>query len=562
MKIKGLLFGLFACAALAACTNEDIVDNNGNGEQEKVKANLTLVIGATTDSSRAAGDAENGNEINKGTVAESTVNDAVVVLSPKFEGGQEVASYLPKNLLNQQELAGATVYMPNIKVTISGEYKVLVVLNPTTGIKSIVNGASATKYNDIAEYTYSYTGTGTNELTGTSEKPGFMMINQKETEVNVQSNNNEAPRPLEVAVERVAAKITFVPSSYQSGERTYPNRYALKVNTAEKVIAETKEGYYIAEDGRAFHITGLNKASANGRIIWIWNGIRAFVATDKTYSDTGLFIYDEIEMPANDAFKYEYKSTDGKQTWFVQLDKYALTNLSNATYAARHLASADFTSTKTFGLLDATYRYIMDPNTIAKNNEVSGHYFYNKADDVEDAKIDNISGDSDDIPFFKNLPTTADSERLGTCLTYCLENSIGVEKQDDAKSVTGIVLRGQICNAEGTPMGTIYKKDNNFYTDLEQLYAVYGRDVTGYDTYEGGKCYYYSKGIEHSSTDDYMKNVIMRNNIYVLAVESFKEIGSATVVIPSGDEDTDKNFYLKLSAQILPWQVRFNNITF
>lgn len=147
-------------------------------------------------------------------------------------------------------------------------------------------------------------------------------------------------------------------------------------------------------------------------------------------------------------------------------------------------------------------------------------------------------------------------------MTYCLENSIGVEKQDDAKSVTGIVLRGQICNAEGTPMGTIYKKDNNFYTDLEQLYAVYGRDVTGYDTYEGGKCYYYSKGIEHSSTDDYMKNVIMRNNIYVLAVESFKEIGSATVVIPSGDEDTDKNFYLKLSAQILPWQVRFNNITF
>ena len=29
MKIKGLLFGLFACAALAACTNDDIVENNG-----------------------------------------------------------------------------------------------------------------------------------------------------------------------------------------------------------------------------------------------------------------------------------------------------------------------------------------------------------------------------------------------------------------------------------------------------------------------------------------------------------------------------------------------------
>ncbi len=150
---------------------------------------------------------------------------------------------------------------------------------------------------------------------------------------------------------------------------------------------------------------------------------------------------------------------------------------------------------------------------------------------------------------------------MGTCLTYCLENSIKIESQNP-QSVTGIVFRGQICNAEGIPMGTIYKKDNNFYTDKEQLYAVYGRDVTDYETYEEGKCYYYSKGIEHSSTDAYMKNVIMRNNIYVLTVKSFKEIGSATITIPDGTEDTDKNFYLKLTSTILSWQVRFNNIEF
>lgn len=27
MKIKGLLLGMFACAALVACTNDDIVEN-------------------------------------------------------------------------------------------------------------------------------------------------------------------------------------------------------------------------------------------------------------------------------------------------------------------------------------------------------------------------------------------------------------------------------------------------------------------------------------------------------------------------------------------------------
>lgn len=383
MKIKGLLFGLFACAALAACTNDDIVENNGKGEQEKVKANLTLVIGAATNSSRAAGDAENGDDINTGTVAESAVSDAVVVLSPQFEGGAEVVSVLNKSQLNQETVAGATVYMPNIKVTTSGEYKVLVVLNPTSGIKTIANGASIAKYNEIAEYVYNYDGTGINELIGTLEDPRFMMVNQREASVNVQSNNSEDPTALEVAVERVAAKITFVPSSLTIGQTEYSNRYALQVNTAEKVIAETREGYYVASNGQAYHITGLNKATASGKTIWIWNGTRAFEDTGKEYSDTDLLIYNEIEMPADNAFEYEYKTTDGEQTWYVQLDKYALTNLSNATYAARHIANAEFTSTQTFGLLDNTFRYIMDPNTIAKNNNVSGDYFYNKAADVE-----------------------------------------------------------------------------------------------------------------------------------------------------------------------------------
>lgn len=79
MKIKGLLFGLFACAALAACTNDDIVENNGKGEQEKVKGNLTLVIAASNNSSRAA---EDGDETDGGTTAESKVNSVLVVLAP------------------------------------------------------------------------------------------------------------------------------------------------------------------------------------------------------------------------------------------------------------------------------------------------------------------------------------------------------------------------------------------------------------------------------------------------------------------------------------------------
>ena len=53
MKIKGLLLGMLAYAAMVACTNEDIVKNNVN-QPEKVKGNLSLVISSTSNSSRAA----------------------------------------------------------------------------------------------------------------------------------------------------------------------------------------------------------------------------------------------------------------------------------------------------------------------------------------------------------------------------------------------------------------------------------------------------------------------------------------------------------------------------
>lgn len=66
MKIKGLLLGMFACAALVACTNDDIVENNNIEQPEKVKANLTLSISTSTGSGRAA-DAETGDDVENGT---------------------------------------------------------------------------------------------------------------------------------------------------------------------------------------------------------------------------------------------------------------------------------------------------------------------------------------------------------------------------------------------------------------------------------------------------------------------------------------------------------------
>ena len=57
-----------------------------------------------------------------------------------------------------------------------------------------------------------------------------------------------------------------------------------------------------------------------------------------------------------------------------------------------------------------------------------------------------------------------------------------------------------------------------------------------------------------------MDKAIMRNNIYVLKVTGFENIGGATITIDPSGEESDNNFYLQLNAKIIPWIVRFNNI--
>ena len=571
MKIKGLLFGLFACAALAACTNDDIVENNGKGEQEKVKGNLTLVIAASNNSSRAA---EDGDETDGGTTAESKVNSVLVVLAPvNSEGafnGDQIVESVAGTELQKTTIGGNVAYVaPTFQLNANGEYKVLVVANPNQGIINAVTNANLTeKYAAVENYAYSYAGTGTNEMVGTDAEPSFMMVNQTESTVNVESNNKDNPTTVTVNVERIASKITFVPATMTAGENTYSNRYAVKVVTGQKEVEETREGYRM-EGGVGYHMTGLNKAKllSDNSTIWIQNGERAFTQTENKYPGTNLFIYESITMPGKKDFDYVWTTNvDKEKNWYVQLDDYALVNLSKGVYAVRNLAKADFSATKTFGLLDATYRWVLDPNTVAKNSEntssIAGDYFYNKVAEVQAAEKD-YAGDASPLSYadyFSTLPTAATEGQVGTRLAYCLENVVKVDNQLPTM-VTGIIFRAQIYNENHQAMGTIYKCGGSYYTTLEQMYSEHP-GTTEFETYNVGKCYYYSSDIMHSSDDDYMKKVIMRNNVYVLSVKSFTDMGSAEVKIPDGSEDHDKNFYLKLTSTILPWQVRFNNIEF
>lgn len=572
MKIKGLLFGLFACAALAACTNDDIVENNGKGEQEKVKGNLTLVIGAATNSSRAA-DNETGDTTDPGTGVESGVTDAVVLLHKE---GKEFAFFLTSEQLNKQGSGTSITYEPQLKVAESGNYGVIVILNPCQEIKTAINAfinnsALPTGKNNMYDYITSYevkATTGDNPTSAIATDNNFMMVNKVAVTADVFSNQAGSPSTASVDVERVVSKITYMPTQTN-------NLYEMEDVTAKYTVTTTS-GWRV-EDNIATYMTGMACGTLNEKNIYEHKGV--YYEENGTYSGStehqGEALYKKMTGVDQEQIKWKTTQTTGSRNWYVKLDKVALVNLSNSVYAVRHLATENNWTPSFFGTLSSS-NYLMDPNTVTKNNGGTEYadYFYNVASAVKQVQVTNMSDqETDDFKsYFKDLPTVADENNVGTTLAYCFENIVKKANQN-GNYVTGVIFRGQICNADGSSYSNnVYKYKGKYYLSLAEAAANNDKSVTEVEadtenltTYESGHCYYCSKDIFHHEGSETMERVIMRNNAYVLKVTGFKTIGSAEIVFPTGDdqgEDTDKNFYLKLTSTILPWQVRFNNIEF
>lgn len=574
MKIKGLLFGLFACAALAACTNDDIVENNGKGEQEKVKANLTLVIGAATNSSRAA-DNETGDTTDPGTGVESGVTDAVVLLHKE---GKEFAFFLTSGQLNKQGSGTSITYEPQLTVAESGNYGVIVILNPCQEIKTAINSfigdgtlpsGKESMYDYITSYEVKAT-TGDNPTSAIATDNKFMMVNKVAVAANVVSNEKDKPSTASVDVERVVSKITYMPTQTN-------NLYKVE-DTTVKYTVTTTDGWRV-ENNIATYMTGMACGTLEGSAIYEHKGVY-YTSTGTQHpaanDNPAATLFERTSDVNPEAIKWTTTNENTTRNWFVKLDKVALVNLSNSVYAVRRRATADTWNSPTFFGTLSSSEYLMDPNTLVKNNGETEYadYFYNVASAVKQVQVTNMSDqETDDFKsYFKDLPTVADEDKVGTTLAYCFENIVKKANQN-GNYVTGVIFRGQICNADGTSYNNnVYKYKGKYYLSLAEAAANNGKSVTEVEadtdnliTYESGHCYYCSKDIFHHEGSGTMERAIMRNNAYVLKVTGFKTIGSAEIVFPTDDEqgeDTDKNFYLKLTSTILPWQVRFNNIEF
>ncbi len=571
MKIKGLLLGMMACAALAACTNDDIVENNGEiTEGKKMDAYIAFSIAPSTNSAR---DAESSGTTDGGVTGEASVNSVLVILTNADGSDGFTGTFNSSDFDTNYNLRVENA----IRVQKKEAYKVLAIVNPNAGIQTEISGKGhLAAYNAALGYVYSGAVTG---LTG-DQYNNFMMANREEESVTPDETNNSPATAagVTIEVERVVSKITFRPNN--------SNIYPVEVKNVSYATI-TSKGFWTNESSNLVYST-FNRAN-NGAIM-VKNGV-PFVqdGTKTTYVD-GKLTTAPYYIPDNSGTTWVYdKGTATELTpykLYIKLESYALVNLSKAVYGVRHIATTDWT-VKPLGLLNTSYPYLSDPKSTAKNAWTSSgstaDWFNNTLADIETS----ISADKGAL--FNELPATkaaGNQETIGNLLSYCFENAVTKDQQLKGL-VTGIVFRGQIyTDANATDAVTVlYKYDGNYYRSILSLQNELGEKTpatiaalsdkssetdiedAGIEIYKDGKCYYYSAEIKHfddgaDTTKGVMEYAIMRNNIYSLAITGFTGIGDANFNPDGSGDIVDTGVYITMQASILPWIVRFNNIEF
>lgn len=548
-KIFALGFAAFALA-LASCSNDELEGGDLN-PTESGKGYLTVAFTTNTNSSRAVvddntgdgdGSSENSGHTQLGTTEENTVNSVLVLGVNTANPAASFTQYytnIASDFTNETVQGEKQLTTAKAIEVATGTYDVNVIVNPSSEIL----GMTATQIKEYAFKGGETLETALAKVIGEG-KNSFMMSGRESSSITVAAKHNteaNAATGSAINVERVVSKIAFRPTkdlTDKAGNKCPVNVYPIQFTHTETTVNTT----------------------------------------------TG-----------------EATSTTDTENWYVKIERYALVNLSKDLYAVRH-KSADFSAVTTGGTLGAT-DYIVDPNSAAKNALTisstwtgGSTYFFQTLSDIT-----NDSKNTSSWTYFQNIPDGTETNNnedgevssahngikyIGTPLSYCFENSVKNDKMCLGLS-TGIAFQAKIYKDKDCTQAIdkeLYKYAGNFYTTLANLKATYKDDAAfqaltesstdeelealGIAHYKGGNCYYYTSQIKHYDNGDnttcgVMEFAIMRNNIYSLAVESIDNIGEATLKpFTPNIPDEEPKTYIKVSAKILPWIVRFNNIKF
>ena len=420
---------MFACAALVACTNDDIVENDVNKPQtedlESVPAYITVSIGTSSSSSRATvdgdtdGNSENSSHENGGTEEENKINEIAVIIKTLAADEQTNASNSGVAEIitefNEDKVGNETVLTVDkaFKV-LAGTHKVLTIINPTAEIKTAVTNAKTNGYVAIGdlydnlvkgklgkekEYGLLFT-----ELNNTCSN-GIMFLNRDEVTVEAKSTNSEtSPAVATIMLERPVAKLMY---RGNKSENTYP--ITIKVTKQEyNVVKVGSTIYALVKDAadriRAVEATDIKED--NGKVTELslvkQDGVFKCYTYNNETKDVGTEVMtpvvlkgEPIAIPENQYYLLKDEEGNwiapeciftpyteelgGENGWKVKLTEYALINLTGESYVIRHTANELGTEVNPFGLLTGK-NYIADPYFDAKNTAATTYKFADYAD--------------------------------------------------------------------------------------------------------------------------------------------------------------------------------------
>ena len=302
------------------------------------------------------------------------------------------------------------------------------------------------------------------------------------------------------------------------------------------------------------------------------------------------------------------------ENWYVRLEGYSLINLAKSVNYVRHTVAQGGVQAP-FGTLSNS-TYLWTPYFEAKNAldattdftaNINDNWYYNPLSAVStESKTLSVGSDGnidwvETNGYFKAFGSTDGGDAtgntapeptdLGILLGYCFENSTDATHQVHGLS-TGISFVARIFKDKACtqPIEKLYLYADHNYTTLAAINQAYGGTIpaiaalaekeadgtaitkeelakAGVTEYNGNLCYYYTTEIKHfDNSKDAERGVnefiIMRNNIYSLAVSTINEIGAPFVDPTPNTPNESEEAALDITVKLTPWIVRYNDIEF
>lgn len=535
MKIKSLLAGMVASAALIACTNQDIIENDNEINPSTAKAYIGIrVMDPTNGISRAATD----GGFDYGTTKENAINKSLFIF---YKNGEYAGTGLHEGALNVngnpdkntsiEANTTAVVVLQGTQGTDNYPNQVVAFLNLPDGFKGQLENQSLEKATEMVR--------NINEIPDYAKAGNFIMTNSvylKEGDIQVAApvtNENFAQtaeaakeNPITIYVERIAAKVKMTKGD--------------NLNTPNIPITYNKQsGYNLKLHIDGWAINGVNKntyllknieATWNS-FTWNWNdptNLRSYWAKDDNY-DNGVY-------PNN------YEDYDPETS---SLEYYSWNNVDNNNFEVQYCPENTENATLANNINATTYMVI------------AGHY-----------SIIDASGKETEIDESNKLYKYIDQYYTENELIELLANQANIyTKEGNTETWTKVGPTDyQLVRASLSDAKLELKHEGEYYSakDLNSKFADLAaankklENLGTFTTFAGGKTFFYTP-IEHlnSNAGEEGHIGIVRNHTYSLTLNSIKNLGEG--VFDPDEEiiitDKEKEFYVGATLNILSWKV-------